>query len=108
MYKDTDMSTKLKIEVLEACTIPTLTYGTQTWSLTKTQTERLKITQRAMERSILGVKKKERTSNKTLRRKTKTTNIGHKIKKLKFKYAGHLAKFQVVSVVMSFNVMYTG
>ena len=33
------ISNKTKVEILEACTIPVLTYDAQTWALTETQLE---------------------------------------------------------------------
>ena len=38
--------------------------------------EKSVITQRAMERSVLGVKNKERILDRTIRRETKTTDMG--------------------------------
>ena len=38
-----------KIRILDSCIIPSLIYGAQTWSLTKSQARSLQITQRSME-----------------------------------------------------------
>ena len=50
-----------------------LTYGAPTWSLTESQKFRLGVCQRAMERSILGIKRSDRIRNTTLRFKTGIT-----------------------------------
>lgn len=69
-----------------------LTYGAQTWSLTEHQKSKLKICQRAMERSILGVKLKDRVRNTVLRSKTGISDVGVAIAKLKWNWAGHVCR----------------
>ncbi len=53
------ISKTLKIKTWGKCSLQVLTYGAQTWALTKTNLDRLKTTQLAMERSILEVKRKD-------------------------------------------------
>ena len=48
---------------------------------------RLRNSQRAMERSILSIRKKDKITNKN-RNRTKIRDIDYSIKKAKFKYAG--------------------
>ncbi len=81
-----------KIRMYEACILPILLYGAQTWTLTKAQTKRLVTTQRVMERSILGIKKKDRIRATKIREATKCKNVVYMAEKLKMKYAGHLAR----------------
>ena len=45
-----------------------------------------------MERSLVGVNKRDRVRNTDLRKRTGTIDVAYKIKKLKWKYAGHLAR----------------
>jgi hypothetical protein len=45
----------LKTKVFDQCVLPVMRYGTETWSLTVGLIKRLKVTQRAMERAMLGV-----------------------------------------------------
>ncbi len=45
-----------------------------------------------MERSILGVRKKERKRNEEIRQLTKMRDIGKVIKKLKWKYTDHIMR----------------
>ncbi len=86
------LNIKLKKRVRESCTLPFITYGAQTWALTNSQIEKIRCTQKAMERSLLGVKKKDRIRNTIIREKTNPTDIGYRIKKLKWKYAGHVIR----------------
>ena len=45
-----------------------------------------------MERNILGIKLRDRKSNKEVRGRTKAVDVGYKMKRQKFKYAGHLIR----------------
>ncbi len=90
------MRLKSKIKILESCTIPILYYGCQTWSLTKNQMNRIKSTQKAMERSVLGLKGIDKIRNKNIRGITKIKDIGYTTKKAKFKYVGHIARLDNV------------
>ena len=91
-YKSKKLSIRAKIKILEACTIPSLLYGAQTWSLMQTQLKRLQTTQRRMERSILNIKLKDKISIKKIRERSKAKDVGYLAKRLKFKYVGHLSR----------------
>ncbi|GBP07181.1 hypothetical protein EVAR_92084_1 [Eumeta japonica] len=45
-----------------------------------------------MERSMIGVKKGDRIRNVNIRKKTKTQDVTLKIKRLKWKWSGHMAR----------------
>src|ERR1700755_3562919 len=46
------MNNSLKRKVFDSCVIPVLTYGAETLTLTKASENKLRVTQRAMERSM--------------------------------------------------------
>ncbi len=46
----------------------------------------------AMERTMSGVKRQDRLSNKQVKGKTQIQDCRYKMKKLKFEYAGHVAR----------------
>ncbi|KAJ2950316.1 hypothetical protein O0L34_g11682 [Tuta absoluta] len=87
-----DLPLCLKRQLVDMFILPILTYGAQTWSLTGIQKFRLGACQRAMERSILGVKRMDRVRNTTLRSKTRITDVGKKAAKLKWDWAGHVCR----------------
>jgi len=87
-----EMNLKSKIKIWEMCVLPVLCYGAQTWAITKSRMEALRSTQRAMERSILKIKKKDRVRNELVRKKTNIKDVGFAIKKAKFKYAGYIMR----------------
>lgn len=64
----------------------------RTWSLTIGFVHKLKVAQRAMERAILGVSLCDRIRNEEIRRRTKITDIARRISKLKWPWAGHIAR----------------
>ncbi|KAL1124779.1 hypothetical protein AAG570_001400 [Ranatra chinensis] len=61
---------KLKREVYNSCALPVMTFGSQTWSLSRTIASRLEDVRRAKGRSMLGVYRSDRIRNDTLRGKT--------------------------------------
>ena len=61
---DRHLPMNLKRKVFNQCVLPAMTYGCQTWSLTKVLiVKKLETSQRAMERKMLNVKLKVRTCN---------------------------------------------
>ncbi|CAH2207771.1 jg3037 [Pararge aegeria aegeria] len=53
---------------------------------------RLRVTQRAMERAMLGVSLRNRIRNVEIRRRTKVTDITQRVAKLKWQWAGHIVR----------------
>ena len=88
------LPTALKRKLIDMCILPVLTYGAQSWSLTEHQKSKLKICQRAMERSIIGAKRTDRIRNTTLRSITQVTDVGVKTAKLKWECAGYVSRMQ--------------
>jgi len=82
----------LKRKVFNQCVLTTMTYGSQTWAITKRMQERLRITQRSMERAMVGVTRRDRKTNGWLRQQTGVQDITMKIKQLKWQWAGHVAR----------------
>ena len=81
----------MKRKVFNQCVLPAMTYGCQTWSLTKALVKKLETSQRAMERRMLNVKLKYRIRNTTIRQRTRMTDIVQYVTNTKWKWAGHIA-----------------
>ena len=79
------LPTKLKATLLESCTYPILTYGSQTWATTNKQLDKLRRTQVTMERSITGTRLKDKIHSTKIRERTGTKDIRYTVKKLKIK-----------------------
>ncbi|CAH2227104.1 jg26717 [Pararge aegeria aegeria] len=68
-----------------------MTYGSDTCSLTMGLIRRLRVTQLAIERAMLGVSLRVQIRNK-IRRRTRVTDIAQRVAKLKWQWAGHIAR----------------
>ena len=84
----------LKKRLFDACILPVLTYGMETAVLTKQTMHKLSVTQRAMERKMLGISLRDRMTNAWIREKTKVTDVAKKVASLKWNWAGHIARCQ--------------
>lgn len=90
----TDIPICLKRKVFNQCVLPVLTYGAETLTLTKRTAQKVGVTQRAMERSMLGLSLRDHITNTELRRRTGVTDAVEQIAKLKWNWAGHIARLQ--------------
>eukprot|EP00795_Rhopilema_esculentum_P008867 gene8867-16484_t len=70
--RDQRMPMCLKRKIMNTVILPSMTYGAETWSLTNRQREKLAVTQRSMERSMLGVTRRDKIRNEDLRSRTGT------------------------------------
>ena len=86
------MNNSLKRKVFDTCVLPVLTYGAETLTLTKASEEKLRVTQRAMERSMLGITLRDRMTNQWIRQQTRVVDVMERIASLKWSWAGHIAR----------------
>ncbi len=61
----------LKRPVYNSCELPAITYGAETWTLTKQAKNKLAAAQTKMERSMLNITYKDRGTNTWVRERTK-------------------------------------
>ncbi|KAJ4427351.1 hypothetical protein ANN_24971 [Periplaneta americana] len=85
---------RLRLEALNACVFPVLTYGCQTWALTERQKTNIDICHRKMERKIVGVSLRNKVCNTALQKITASENITEKALITKWKWGGHVARQQ--------------
>ena len=86
------MNNSLKRKVFDTCVLPVLTYGAETLTLTKASENKLRVAQRAMERSMLGKTLRDRMTNQWIRQQTKVVDVMERIASLKWSWAGHIAR----------------
>uniref|UniRef100_A0A8D9DYI0 Uncharacterized protein n=1 Tax=Cacopsylla melanoneura TaxID=428564 RepID=A0A8D9DYI0_9HEMI len=72
--------------------LPVLTYDTETMSLTQEQTRNLKVCQRRMERSILGITLRDKKRNTEMRQRTRIKDVGEEVWMKKCEWPGHVAR----------------
>ncbi len=75
------------------CILPSLTYGCQTWTLNEKIINRLKVTQNAIERSMLDIKKTDHCYTQTIKEKRRgNTDVVRYVKRQKWGWVGHIAR----------------
>lgn len=82
----------LKRKAYNQCILPVMTYGAETLTLTDTSAKKLRIAQRKMERSMIGVSLRDHMRNEDLRARTGVTDVIYHVAKLKWNWAGHVAR----------------
>ena len=69
-----------------------MNYGAETWTTTKALENKLRTTQRAMERRMLQISIRDKVRCTEIREKTGVKDIIQKIKEVKWRWAGHVAR----------------
>ena len=77
----------LKRTVYTPCILPTVTYGSETWNITKKQNRKLRTMQRARERVMLNITWKYK---KWMKKQTGVRNIIGDINESKWTWDGHI------------------
>ena len=82
----------LKRKVYNQCILPVLTYGSETWSLTKVLERKLQSAQRGMERIMFGITWRDKKRASWIREQTKVEDILTTIKRKKWTWARHIMR----------------
>jgi hypothetical protein len=92
------LSKHTKIRVQRTVVLPVVLYGCETWSLTLTEEQRLRVFENRMLRRIFGPKRDEATGewgrlhNEELKDLYSSPNIIRVIKSRRLRWAGHVAR----------------
>lgn len=92
VMKDRDMPMKAKRKVYNACILPCLTYGSQTWTLTKTLANKLSVCQNSIERSVIGVNRRDRVKITHIKNRTQFKKAHSVYRTLKWRWTGHMLR----------------
>ncbi len=92
LVMNSNLPLSLKRKVYNHCTLPVLTYGSETWRLTKELERKLRSAQRGMERRMLGITWRDRKRASWIREQTKVEDILKTIKNKKWTWAGHIMR----------------
>ena len=65
----------LKRKVFSQCVLRVLTYGCETWTLNTKAVQKLKVTQRSMERQMFNISLRHKRKNTWIRQRTKICDI---------------------------------
>ena len=89
---NSNISVCLKRKIYNQCVLPVLTYGSETWGLTKKAERKLRTAERKIERIMLGITLRERKRATWIRERTRIEDILVTIKKKKWAWAGHVMR----------------
>jgi hypothetical protein len=92
IYSSRDTPMKHKRRLFNQCVLPAMLYGSETWALTLKEETRLAVSQRRMERIMVGVTLRNRKTNEWLRGATKVTDIVESYRKRKWNWGQRIAK----------------
>jgi len=84
--------TKIRAQLFNTTILPALNYGAETWTMRKRERQQLAITQRTMERRILGIRLNDRNKNVDIRTTTKFKGATEDALQRKLRWAGHIAR----------------
>ncbi|MFH4973481.1 hypothetical protein AB6A40_000190 [Gnathostoma spinigerum] len=78
--------------LFDSTVVPSMVYGSETWSLTKSEEHQLTVTERAMGRRMLKITKLNHVSNEAIRQQTRIVDVVLESIKSKLRWAGHVAR----------------
>ena len=93
LWKKTNISTKNKIRLFRTLILPILLYGSETWTLLKSDINKLEVFQMRCLRQILGVSLRDRHRNEIIREKCDNQpSIEEQIQKRRLRWFGHVCR----------------
>ena len=88
---------RLRAHLFDSTVLPALTYASETWALRKEDERAVSVTQRAIERTMIGVSRfaqvKSGIRSADLRRRSKIRDAAAHAKWSKIRWAGHVMRF---------------
>lgn len=88
-----NFSIKSKIDIMNSCILPVITYGSQTWSMNKKSKNKLNVTLNSMLRSISGAKLKDHVRISSLKLKFRgIRDFIQESRRKKWEWAGHIIR----------------
>jgi hypothetical protein len=84
----------LRSQLFNSTVLPAMSYGSETWSLTKADETRLAVAERAMERRMLKISIRDKIKNETIRETSGVQDIVLETRRSKMRWAGHVARMK--------------
>ena len=92
VMKNKTVPVQEKRKIFNTCILSCLTYGCQTWSLTKKNLQKISVCQHSIERSMLDIKLRDKCKLTEIRKRTKVTDANKNMKQLKWRWTGHMMR----------------
>ena len=83
---------EMRASLFNSTVLKAFTYGCESWALTTSEENRLRVTERAMERSMLGISRRRHLRNEEIRRQSKVKDVIEEYLSNKLSWAGHIAR----------------
>ena len=85
-----NITAEQKARLFDQCILPVLTYGAETWVLTKEIINKRQVAQRKLERKLVLTTLRDRKTNTWPREQSKVTDAVKRAASLKWQWAGHI------------------
>jgi hypothetical protein len=96
LWKKPNISSKTKIRLFRTLILPILLYGSETWTLLKSDMNKLEVSQMRCLRQILGVSLRDRHRNETIRiRCDHQPSVEEQIQKRRLRWFGHVCRMNI-------------
>jgi hypothetical protein len=92
-FTDKNVAIYHKRRLMDMCILPVFTYGAACWTFNDHNAYKLSVEQRAMERIFMKMSRISHTRNSAIRKKTKIKGVAETAMSLKWRWAGHMARF---------------
>ena len=93
IWKDKDLSTKLKLKIMKVLVWTTVTYGAEGWTLKSEEKKKIQAAEMWFHRRLLNVTYKDRKTNVSVLQDLKTSReLFGQVVKRKMTYFGHLSR----------------
>ena len=92
--RNRNVSRETKMKIYSTVFLPTLMYGSENWTLSERQEQRVVATQMKYIRRVLGVTRMDKIPNETLRGMVNIPNILREIERRKLGWFGHLVRME--------------
>ena len=92
IFKRHDIRLNVKLRIFNSCVIPVLTYGCESWDITKAMQNKLIAAENKWIRRILRISYREHVTNENIRQRTQQPLINNVIKRRRMKWAGHVLR----------------
>jgi hypothetical protein len=98
IWRSNNFSTKTKCRLFNACIMPILLYGCESWHLTKAQQRKLLSVENRFLRQILGIRWHDFVTNDTVRERTSQPSVTSVILNRRLGWLGHVLRMSPESV----------
>jgi hypothetical protein len=93
IWKAKNITIKTKVKVYETMVVPILLYGSECWSLKKTDERKIQTAEMSWLRRMIGISRLQRIRNEVIRKHLgQETSLVHRIQERRLKWFGHVSR----------------